>query len=112
MQQPTVCDTLDLKLASCRVSKNFFFQNPLWGQVGASQAESELLLAETRSADMLELELAQELDFGGISTSQVGKTPLALQSLKVCFGVNSPCIFCLTIMAKYNLACPAAPLTR
>ena len=43
---------------------------PGW-QVGASQAESEVLLAETRAADMLELELATELDFGGISTSQV-----------------------------------------
>lgn len=43
-------------------------------QVGASQAESEVLLAETRTADMLELELATELDFGGISTSQVPST--------------------------------------
>ena len=40
-------------------------------QVDASQAESEVLLAETRAADMLELELATDLDFGGISTSQV-----------------------------------------
>ena len=46
---------------------------PGW-QVGASQAESEVLLAETRAADMLELELATELDFGGISTSQVPST--------------------------------------
>jgi len=46
-------------------------------QVGATQAQSEVLLAETRAADMLELELATELDFGGISTSQASAACLS-----------------------------------
>jgi hypothetical protein len=33
--------------------------------------ESERLLAETRALDVLEAELAADLDFGGLSTSQV-----------------------------------------
>lgn len=80
-------------LLSAGSAKTFIFKIPLLGQVGASQAESELLLAETRSADMLELELAQELDFGGISTSQVRKTLLVIQTLDSLLGENIPCIY-------------------
>lgn len=44
----------------------------LWGmQVPSTHAETERLLAETKAIDVLEAELAAELDFGGISTSQV-----------------------------------------
>ena len=39
-------------------------------QVPAEQAESEVLLAETRAADALEAQYAADLDFGGIHTSQ------------------------------------------
>jgi len=41
-------------------------------QVPQAHAETEKLLAETKAMDVLEAELAAELDFGGISTSQVG----------------------------------------
>ena len=37
-----------------------------------TQAESEQLLGETRAVNVLEAEYAAELDFGGISTAQVG----------------------------------------
>ncbi len=40
-------------------------------QVPPTHAETERLLAETRAMDVLEAELAADLDFGGISTSQV-----------------------------------------
>ena len=40
-------------------------------QVPNTHAETERLLAETKAIDVLEAELAAELDFGGISTSQV-----------------------------------------
>ncbi|CAL5224634.1 g7352 [Coccomyxa viridis] len=39
-------------------------------QVPPTHAETERLLAETRAMDVLEAELAADLDFGGISTSQ------------------------------------------
>lgn len=41
-------------------------------QVPQAHAETEKLLAETKAMDVLEAELAAELDFGGVSTSQVG----------------------------------------
>jgi hypothetical protein len=40
-------------------------------QVPMQQAESEQLLAETKAIDAVESEYAADLDFGGISTSQV-----------------------------------------
>ena len=40
-------------------------------QVPPTHPETERLLAETRAMDVLEAELAADLDFGGISTSQV-----------------------------------------
>jgi hypothetical protein len=47
-------------------------QNNLCGsQVPATHAETERLLAETQAMDVLEAEMAAELEFGGISSSQV-----------------------------------------
>ena len=44
-------------------------------QVPKEAAESERLLAETRALDVLEAELAADLDFGNLSTAQVEPPP-------------------------------------